>query len=64
MDALKRKDFAMKAFTGIYPELWEMMKDRNIPNWRTEGSSTTMGDAIQFIEKVTDDEIEFYTVVL
>lgn len=63
MDAIKRQTVAAKAFSGMYPELWELMKKHNIPNWRTEGSSTTMADAINYIDSVSDDEIEFYTMV-
>lgn len=51
MDAHARTIYAAQAFDGMYPELWELMKDRNIPNGGTEGSSTTLADAIKFISK-------------
>lgn len=64
MNAYARTIYAAQAFDGMFPELWELMKDRNIPNWRTEGSSTTLADAVKFIGKVTDDEIEFFTAAI
>lgn len=62
MGAIQRQTIAAKAFSGMYPELWELMKTYNNPNWRTEGSSTTMTDAINYIDRVSDYEIEFYTM--
>lgn len=56
-----RTIYAAQVFNGMHPELWELMKDRNIPNWRTEGSTTTLADAVKFISKLSDEEIECYT---
>lgn len=57
MDLNTRNIYAVKAFCGIYPKLWDLMKDRNIDNWKTEGSIVSQADAIKFIKKITDEEI-------
>lgn len=57
ISADERRAIASKAFNGMYPQLWELMKDRNVSNWRSEGCSASMADAEIFLEKITDEEI-------
>lgn len=54
---VNRRELALQAFCGMQPTLMEAMKDRNIPNHRTEGCRMTPADCERYLDVFTDREI-------
>lgn len=53
---------ANQAHCGMYPALWELMKDRGCPNWRSEGCTSTLTDAQRWIALLSKQEIELTVI--
>lgn len=51
-------ELARQAFCGMHPRLWDALKDKGYPEWRSAGCRSSEADAEDWITLLTPAEIE------
>lgn len=57
-DRIPTSDLPLQAFHGMHPVLWDAMKDKGCPNWRSAGLTATPHHADAWFALLTGEEVD------